>query len=199
MLDGAEIPALAFQDTILAIAKEIAETIAENPSHPARSFLYARTDVLGDNDPIPTVSIDGDEIIGVWDSCAEVSTNLVLTWQPTQTIADCTNTFFDDTAIYYYNITGNFIRTTRPAVFLQGCAWNDIAQIALYIANGDCPLPEATLAMLCDGVAERAAQVGWVDGAQALPYYSNLYRQGLANLRTPSSMPLSAQANPVAG
>ncbi len=199
MLDGAEIPALNFQDAILYIAKEIAETIAENPSHPARSFLYCVTAPLSTIDNIPTVDSNGNEILGVFDSCSEVGTNFPLTWVPTQTIADCVNSFFDDTKIYYYNITGNFIRTTRPSVFLQGCSWNDTDQIALYLANGDCPLPQSTLSMLCDGVAARATQVGWVDGAQVAPYYSQLYEQGLASLRKPTNMPISAQLSPVAG
>jgi len=198
MLDGAEIPELAFQDAILYIAKEIAETIAENPSHPARSFLYARTAALADNDSTPTVDDAGAEIIGVWDSCAEQTTNIPLTWVPTQTITDCLNSFFDDTDLYYYNITGNYIRATRPSFYLQGCSWDNDAQITLYQANGDCPLPQFTLAMLCDGVAERAAQVGWVDGAQVFPYYSNLYRQGLASLASPNSIPLASQ-NVIAG
>jgi len=198
MLDGAEIPPLAFQDAILYIAKEIAETIAENPSHPARSFLYCVTDPLSDLDNIPTVDSNDNEILGVFDSCSEVTTNIPLTWQPTQTITDSLNSFFDDTDLYYYNITGNFIRCTRPSVVLQGCSWNDTAQIALYLANGQCPLPQSTLAMLCDGVAERAMQVGWVDGANSLPYYSNLYRQGLASLASPNNVPLASK-NVVAG
>lgn len=198
MLDGAEIPPTAFQDAILYIAKEIAQTIADNPSHPDRSFLYARTSALADNSSTPTVDNNGAEIIGQWDSCADSSTSVPLTWQPTQTISDCLNSFFDDTDIFYYNITGNYIRCTRPSVYLQGCSWDNTAQIALYIANGNCPLPQSTLSVLCDGVTERAAQVGWTDGAASAPYYSQLYRQGLAQIAMGSSVPLSS-TNMVSG
>ena len=195
MLDGAEIPPTAFQDAILYIAKEIAETIADNPSHPSRSFLYDRTTALTDNSSTPIVDNNGTEIIGVWDSCAEETTNIPMTWVPTQTISDCLDQFFDDTSIYYYNIIGNYVRGTRPLFYLQGCSWDDAAQIALYITNGDCPLPQSTLALLCDGVTERSVQVGWADAAQITPHYGNLYRQGLANLAgAQTSVPLASRS-----
>lgn len=201
MLDGAEIPLEGFKDAILYIAKEIAQAIANAPSHPSRSFLYCRSAALSDNDQTPTVDINGIEIIGTWDSCAEVGTNIPLTWVPTQTISDSLNPFFNDTALYEYNIMGNFIRCTRPSVFLQGCCWDEASQSNLYDTDGNCPLPEAFEALLCDGVTERSVQSGWVDGANIAPYYSNLYRQGLAEIARvgKSGMPLTAQNNPVAG
>lgn len=199
MLDGAEIPITAFKDTILYIAKEIAQTIGNNPSHPFRSFLYARTDTLTDLSSTPTVADDGSEIVGVWDSCAEEGTNIPLLWTPTQTISDTLNSFFDDIDLYYYNITGNFIRGTRPEFFLQGCKWNEEDQSDAYDADEDSPLPEALEALWCDGVVERAAQVGWVDSANVTPYYSNLYRQGLAQIANMgANIPLASQ-NVVAG
>ncbi len=199
-LDGAEIPITAFRDSILYIAKEIAQVIASSPSHPMRSFLYCRTAVLTDNDSIPVVDNNNVEVIGVWDSCAEEDTNIPLTWQPTQIISDSLDPFFDDADLREYNITGNNIRGTRPEFYLQGCSWDNDAQIALYEADGDCPLPEACEALLIDGVMERSAQVGWTDAAQVMPYYSNLYRQGLADLARmgQASMPL-ASTNPVGG
>lgn len=199
MLDGAEIPQTAFKDAILYIAKEIAQAIANAPSHPSRSFLYCRTAALSDLDQTPTVDENDIEVIGTWDSCAEVGTNIPLTWQPTQIVTDTLNSFFGDTDIYYYNITGNFIRCTRPSVFLQGCCWDEASQSDLYDTDGDCPLPQAFEALLCDGVTERAAQVGWVDAANVSPYYSQLYRQGLADIARvgQSGMPLTAQNNPV--
>lgn len=201
MLDGAEIPLTAFKDAILYIAKEIAQTIASTPSHPSRSFLYCRTAALSDNDETPTVDQNDVEVIGTWDSCAEVGTNIPLTWQPTQTIADLLNPFFSDTNLYSYNIMGNFIRATRPSFYLQGCCWDEASQSDLYDADGDCPLPEGMEALLCDGVSERSAQIGWTDGAGTIPYYSQLYRQGLANIASvgQSSLPLTAQASSVSG
>ncbi len=201
MLDGAEIPKTAFKDAILYIAKEIAQTIGNNPSHPARSFLYCRTEDLSDGDSTPTVDNNGIEIVGVWDSCAEVDTNIPLTWVPTQTISDCRNSFFNDLSVYYYNITGNQIRCTRPVVYLQGCSWDDDGQGDLYDIDGQCPLPESLEALLCDGVSERAAQVGWVDGANVVPYYGSLYERGLASLANygQSNIPLASRLNTAAG
>jgi hypothetical protein len=201
MLDGAEIPLTNFKDSILYIAKEIAQAIANAPSHPSRSFLYCRTADLANGDQTPTVDENGVEVIGTWDSCADADDLTPLTWQPSQTITDENKSFFSDTDIYNYNITGNFIRTTRPLVFLQGCCWDAEAQSELYDDDGDCPLPEAFEALLCDGVTARAAQVGWVDGAGVAPYYAEFYQQGLADIARvgQSSMPLSAARNPVAG
>ena len=200
MLDGSEIPITAFKDAILYIAKEIAQTIGNNASHPWRSFLYARTDTLVDNSSTPTVADDGAEIIGVWDSCAEEDTNIPLLWMPTQTISDSLNSFFDDTDLYYYNINGNYIRGTRPEFYLQGCKWSESDQSDLYDIDGDCPLPQATLSLLCDGVTAKAVQVGWVDGADVSPYYNNLYQQGLVNIANMgTNMPLTAAQNPITG
>ncbi len=200
MLDGAEIPATAFKDAILYIAKEIAQVIGTNASHPFRSFLYARTADLADNAQTPTVDENGAEIVGVWDSCADAADDIPLTWMPTQTITDELNSFFDDIRIDHYNITGNYIRMTRPLAYLQGCKWSESDQSALYDSNGDCPLPESCLALLCDGVAERGLQVGWVDASNASGYYSGLYRQGLANLANmgQTNVPLASQ-NVVSG
>lgn len=180
MLDGAEIPKTAFKDMILATEKELAQDIGNNPQHPARTLLYAQSATLNDLDSTPAVDEDGYEFVGVFDSCSDASDNRPCTYQPTQVIADIVdnaNSFFGATNFYYYNITGNYIRTTRSSVVLQGCSWDYTTQSTAYDADGNSPLPEALETVLADGVAMRAAQVGWVDGDKA-SYFANLYQQG---------------------
>lgn len=200
-VDGAEIPVTAFKDLILSTEKELAQMIGNNPQHPARSLLYGRTANLTDLATIPDVDNNGDEFVGVFDSCVDASTNRPCTWTPTQTIADIVDgasTFFGATNFYYYNITGNFIRTTRSTVYLQGCVWDYATQDTAYDADGDSPLPEALEATWVDGVTARAAQVGWVEDKTG--YYANLYQQGMQmfNNVVPNNIPLASQ-NVVAG
>ena len=198
-LDGAEIPISAFRDVAMMVAKEIANVIGNNPNDPNRSFLYGRSDDLANLASIPTTDVNGHEFIGTFDSVADGDNDQPLTLQPTQTLADVANTFFSDTDFYYYNITGNQIRHTRDTVYLQGCIWDEDAQIELWDDDGDCPLPQACASLLVNGICANSQQVGWVDQAQAVAGYANLYQQGLQMLAgAQNSEPLSA-ANPVAG
>jgi len=201
-LDGAEIPITAFRDAILSIAKEIAQVIATSSAHPYRSMLYGRSANIANLGSSPTVDQNGVEFIGVFDAVRNASNLHLMTYQPSQIIDDISDAFFADAEIYNYNTAGNYVQFPPPTtnIFFEGCIWSESAQTALYEADGDCPLPEACEAMLCDGVMERSAQVGWTDAAQVMPYYSNLYRQGLAELASmgQTRMPLSS-ANPVSG
>ena len=202
MLDGAEIPLTAFKDAILATEKELAQDIGNNPQHPARGLLYGRTANLADLASTPTVDNANKEFVGVFDSCADATSNKPCTWMPTQTIADIVDnasTYFGASNFYYYNITGNFIRHTRTNVFLQGCVWDYTTQSTAYDAvNGTSPLPQALETVLIDGVTARAAQVGWVEDKTG--YYAQMYAQGreMFSSAVGSNIPLASQ-NVVAG
>ena len=199
MLDGAEIPLTAFKDLILAVEKELAQIIGNNPADPTRALLYGRTTALANLAATPTVDANGYEFVGVWDSCADGTTNAPLTWTPTQTLADTSDSFFDDTELYYYNITGNQLRHSRATAYLQGCVWDYALQSTAYDADGDSPLPEFLAATLMDGVTARSAQIGWTDAANVVPYYSNLYQQGIAILQNGTTVPLASSGNLTAG
>lgn len=203
-LDGAEIPASGLKDAILSIERELVQLIGNNAQHPARSLLYGRSVDLSDLDSTPTQDQTGAEFFGIFDSCADADNFKPCTWQPTQTISDIVDggsTFFSDTDFYYYNITGNYIRTTRSSVFLQGVAWSYDLQEAAYDADQDSPLPQGLTPVWLDGIAARAAQVGWIAG-DLFGYYNNLYQVGRQNfnqLGTMPNLPLTAAANLAAG
>lgn len=204
MLDGAEIPKTAFRDQILFIERELVQMIGNNAAHPARSLLYGRSAALSDLDNTPTQDNNGAEFFGMFDSCADAVNDKPLTWVPTQTIVDIMDNgadFFGDTAFYYYNLTGNFIRCTRPTVFLQGVSWSYDDAATNYDADGNSPLPQGLAPVWLDGVTARAAQIGWV-GGDTFAYYNGLYQQGKAAFNalggTPN-LPLTAAANLAAG
>lgn len=203
MLDGAEIPPTAFKDQILFIGRELATWVGNNATHPARSNLYGRTVNLSDLDEIPTISNTGAQFVGVWDSCCDASDNTPCTWQPVQTIADLNQSFFSDVDFYHYNTQtgGNFIRTTRPSVFLQGVVWDVTAESDAYDNDDDSNMPDGLAPVWLDGIAARAAQVGWVDGG-VFGYYNNLYQQGKADFNRiggAPNIPLTAMANQATG
>lgn len=201
MLDGAEIPLTAFQDQILNVERELVQIIGNTPSHPARSYLYGASAELEDLDSTPIADADGNSFFGMFDSCSDADSNRPLTWMPTQVLTDILDNgadFFGDTPFYYYNITGNFIRCTRPSVILQGVSWNYGEQVIQYEADGDSPLPDGITAAWIDGVTARAAQVGWVAG-DLFAYYDKLYEEGLMRFGlNRGNVPLSS-ANVVAG
>ena len=191
-VDGAEVPTSAIKDLILMIEKEIAQSIGNNTSHPARSFLYGRTADLDNLDTIPTVDNANVEFVGVFDSCADADDNKTVTYQPSQIINDVRQSFFDDIDLYNYNITGNYITHTRDSVYLQGCVWDYTTQSEEYDAAGSSPLPEAMANTWVAGVMSNLPQVGWVDGAGVAQYYAQLYQQGMTMIQG-GSMPLAAQ------
>ena len=200
-LDGAEIPITAFKDQILMIEKELAHIIGSDSSHPYRSFLYGRSDDLANLAGTPIVSDQGYEFIGVFDSVADAATNVPLTLQPTQTLADVADTFFNDTSLFYYNVTGNQLRHTREFAFFQGCVWDYSTQTNAYDSDGDSPLPQMLANTWVAGVCASSMQVGWTDQAQAVSNYAEVYQKGIQMLRMSADMkqPLSARANPAAG
>lgn len=200
-LDGAEIPLGAFKDQILMTEKELAHIIGADASHPYRSFLYGRSEALANLASTPTLDNQGFEFVGVFDSVADEETSVPLTLQPTQTLADVANSFFDDTSLFYYNVTGNQIRHTRDFAYFQGCVWDLTTQAAAYDADGNSPLPEMLANTWVAGVCASSMQVGWTDQANAVANYAQVYQQGIQMLRigAGSGLPLTAQANPVAG
>ena len=197
-LDGAEIPKTGFKDLILMIAKELAQLIGNNPSHPARTFIYGRSSNLSNLASTPSTDSNGYEFVGQFDSCVDASSNIPCTWMPPQTIEDESDSFFDDVEIYNYNIHGNHIQHTRTSVYLEGCVWDQTTQAALYDAGGDCPLPEVCASIIVNGVCANAGQVGWSDNAGQIASANALYQQGLQLLSGGSNIPL-ASTNVVAG
>lgn len=201
-LDGAEIPISSFKVNILAVEKELAHVIGSDAQHPYRSMLYGRSDNLANLASTPTVDDQGFEFVGVFDSVTDSTNFTPCTVQPTQTIADEQNSFFDGVELYNFNITGNRIRHTRESVFLEGCVWDYDTQAALYESNGDSPLPQMLANTWIAGYLATTVQVGWVDGANAAQTYNSLYQQGLQILKMRGdgmiNLPLASQ-NVVAG
>ncbi len=197
-LDGAEIPLSAFKDQILMIEKECAQVIGNNASHPARSLLYGRSADLANLASTPSVDENDVEFVGIFDSCADSADSQPLTWQPTQTLADVADPFWGDTALYYYNITGNQIRHTRSLAYLQGCIWSQTAQATAYDADGNSPLPQMCANLIVNGVCANSVQVGWSDNVGAAQVDHGLYQQGLQILMSAGNVPIAAQ-NAVAG
>lgn len=198
-LDGAEIPIAAFKDQILMIEKECAQIIGNNASHPARTLIYGRSANLANLASTPSVDANGVEFVGVFDSCADGTTNAPLTWQPTQTLADMADDFFSDTSLYYYNITGNQIRHTRTLAYLQGCIWDQTTQEAAYDdSDGTSPLPQMCANLIVNGVCANSVQVGWSDNVGAAQVDHGLYQQGLQILMSGGGVPI-ASMNQVTG
>lgn len=202
-LDGCEIPASAFKDLILMIEKELATVIGNNPNHPARSMLYARSVDLQSLDNTPTTSNTGAEWVGVFDSVCDSATGKPLTLQPPQTIEDLSDPFFNDIKLYNYSEFGNQVQVVEnsiPNFYYQGCAWDYDTQSDAYDNDGSSPLPQACANMHVNGVCANSLQVGWVDNAGLIQQDLALYEKGMSLLTTGlPNVPLASQSKGTAG
>ncbi len=197
-LDGSEIPRSAFKDRFLMIEKEIAVTIGNNLSHPARSFLYGRSVDLAPLTNTPTVDNTGKEFVGQFDSLNDSASGLPLTVQPPEILEDLSNSFFADTQFLNQAPFGNQVQQTVPLAFYQGCVWDYDIQSAAYDADGDSPLPQVCASILTNGLCGASVQVGWTDGVNAAGVYEQMYQQGLQLLAGSNMVPLASQ-NVIAG
>jgi hypothetical protein len=197
------VPASSIKEQILNVESELAHIIASDVSHPYRTYIYGISAGLANLADTPTLDDAGDPFIGMFDSCVDGTTGQPLTVQPTGTLFDYENAFFDDVALYNYCIVGNTIQHTRTTAKLQGCVWNRTTQDTAYDASGNSPLPPILANTWIAGVMANLGQVGWTDGAGVLSMYSNLYQQGVQILRIGAggqvNLPLAAQSNMVAG
>ena len=201
-LDGAEVPISSIKEQILNVESEIAHIIASDVSHPYRTYIFGLSSALANLASTPTLDANSDPFIGMFDSCVDGTTGQPLTVQPTETLFDYEDAFFNNVALYNYCIVGNTIQHTRTTAKLQGCVWNRTTQDAAYDADGNSPLPPILSNTWISGVMANLGQVGWTDGAGVTGMYSNLYQQGIQILRMGAgggiNLPLASQ-NVVAG
>lgn len=201
-LDGAEIPISSIKEQILNIESELAHIIASDVSHPYRTYIFGQSSTLANLADTPTLDENSDPFIGMFDACVDGSTGQPLTVQPTQTLLDYQDAFFDNVELYNYCIVGNTIQHSRSTAILQGCVWNRTTQDTAYDDDGDSPLPPILANTWIAGVMANLGQVGWTDGAGVTGMYSGLYQQGVQILRigagTTLNLPLASQ-NVVAG
>lgn len=187
-LDGAEIPLSAFRDVAMMVEKEIATVIGNNPNHPARSMLYGRSTAQASLDNTPTTDDAGIEWVGVFDAVIDSASGKPLTLQPSQTIEDLSDPFFDDTTFLNYSQFGNQVQTVEnsvPAFYYQGCVWDYDTQVAAWDAvAGSSPLPQVCASIMVNGICANSAQVGWVDNASLIQQDIGLYEKGLQLLNT---------------
>ena len=202
-LDGAEIPLSSFKANIINIEAELSHIIAADASHPYRTYIYGASAGLANLAGTPTTDASGDPFIGVFDSVVDGSTGQPLTLQPTESLLDFQNAFFDDVELYNYCIIGNTIQHTRATAILQGCVFNRATAETAYDADGSSPLPPILANTWIAGAMANIIQVGWTDGVGAASAYSNIYQQGIQILRQGTgsqvNLPLASQQNAASG
>lgn len=201
-LDGAEIPASSIKAQVINIEAEISHIIASDVSHPYRSYISGTSAVLANLADTPTLDASSNPFIGLFDSVVDGSSGQPLTAQPTETLLDYQDAFFDDVALYNFAIMGNTIQHTRTNVKMVGCVFNRTTAETQYDADGTSPLPPILANMWIAGVMANIGQVGWTDGANAVGIYGQLYQQGLQILKMGDggniNLPL-ASTNVIAG
>ncbi len=202
-LDGSEVPVSSFKEQILNIESEIAHIIAADASHPYRTYIAGTSAGLANLADTPASDSGGNPFIGVFDSVVDGTSSQPLTLQPTQTVLDERDSFFDDIALYNYCIVGNTIQHTRTTAKMQGCIWNRGTRATAYDADGSSPLPPILANTWIAGVMANLPQVGWTDSAGVAGMYNSIYQQGIQILRQGSgsqvNLPLASQTNAASG
>ncbi len=203
VLDGAEVPISSFKAQILNIESEISHIIAADASHPYRTYLAGTSAPLANLADTPSSDANSKPFIGVFDSVTDGSSGQPLTLQPTQTILDERDSFFDTIDLYNYAIVGNTIQHTRATAVMQGCVWDRADQEAEYDADGNSPLPPILANTWIAGVMANLPQVGWTDSAGVAGMYNGIYQQGIQILRQGTgsqvNLPLASQTNAASG
>lgn len=201
-LDGAEIPESSFKTQIINIEVELSHIIASDISHPYRSYISGVSSALVNLASTPTEDDAANPFIGLFDTVVDGTTGQPLTAQPTETLLDYQDPFFDDTDLYNFAIMGNTIQHTRATAKMVGCVFNRDDRDNAYDADGTSPLPPILANTWIAGVMANIGQVGWTDGAGAVGIYGNLYQQGLQILKMGDgqglNLPLASQ-NVIAG
>lgn len=202
-LNGSEIPLSSFKAQIINIESELTHIIASDASHPYRTYIYGASASLANLAATPDTSAAGDPFVGVFDSVVDGSTGQPLTLQPTESLLDFQDSFFDNVELYNYCIVGNTIQHSRSGAIMQGCVFNRTTAETDYDADGNSPLPPVLANTWIAGVMANIGQVGWTDGAGVTGMYNGIYQQGLQILREGSNgqvnLPLASQASPIAG
>lgn len=192
-LDGSEIPISSFKTKILDIEAELCHVIGSNVSHPYRTYIAGTSATLANLDDTPTTDATGASFVGSFGSCLDAVTGQPCTIQPTQTILNTRNSFFDTIELWNYTIVDNTIQHTRPdGVKLVGCVLDPEARSTAYDADGDSPLPPVLVKTWVAGVCGSASQVGWVDQSNAVQSFFAQYQQGIEMLKMGAKAPLSA-------
>jgi hypothetical protein len=144
-MDGVEVPYSALKQTILAVAKELAEKIANSNNSLFRAALRAVSASLGSGSDIPLFDANGARFVGKFDAVVDALTGRDMTEKGKREIYRRLENPGEIFVLpsFHFAYEGTRIIHTRPSVVLRGCAWNEIAQSIAYDAQGTSPLPSA--------------------------------------------------------
>jgi hypothetical protein len=180
-LDGAEVPATALVDSVVAIEGQLADLIGGDKQNPYRSNLYGRSDDLASGEIIPTEDEDGIAFVGLFSQINSSDDDLPLTEQPIEVIRRFLRGSYT-TEIYNYSLQAGRFYHTRDRAYFEGCSWSR-TQAYQRFGSGTLlsPIPIAYEPVWIAGTLAFLAQEGWFssDGG----YYAQLAAQGIAMIK----------------
>jgi hypothetical protein len=181
-LDGADVPASALVDAIVAIEGQLADLIGGDKRHPYRNVLYARSDDIASGEQVPTESEDGVMFVGVFSEINSSDDGLPLKEDDVAVIRRFLRGGYT-TEIYKYAMLGSSIVHTRDAVYFEGCAWSRTQARARFAptATAPSPIPTAFEPAWVSMTLAFLAQEGWfIPEAQ---HYGQIATQSLAMIK----------------
>ena len=171
-------PLQGLKDALLSAEEALANAIADTGNHPWRAYLLSETAALSTGDPMPSVDVNDDPIIGIYGSVVDgADTTLICTEQPTEVIRRWKQSSgYWVIPFYYYSLDGNGITHTRTTVKVQVCVYNRATQSAAVDANDPMLLPDTLEeAMVAGGVAKLNAPNAAI--------YATMFNATLASIR----------------
>lgn len=134
-----------------SVVEELAQSVANDVTHPWRSVIRDETDLISSGVEIPQQSVTGKEIIGEYGTVRDGSDDQPLSGGFTQEEIRTFNANVNSwrqADIYAYNITKPRIYHTRPNVIIDVCIFDEAAVAAAIAANQIPIFPDAEGAYL---------------------------------------------------
>lgn len=201
-LDGAEIPASALADAVVAMEGMLADVVAGDGAHPYRQAFYARSEDLPSGEVVPSVDEDNFKFIGVHSGVLDSADERPIYESSKQEIERFLRRGNYTTEIRKYAFAGGRIYHTRDSAFIEGCSWDRTRAYDRLDPSSTqkSPIPTAYESVWVAGAIGYLVQEGWL--ANEGSYYSQFAANGIALIKShatdvPSLASMHATADPV--
>lgn len=201
--DSAIFPSESVYDSLLNIEGRLADAIASTGNHPWRAYIISQTASLANKAELPSLDVNGEQIIGVWGSVQDAS-DFNVCRQMTLAQIQRANRQKTNTAhcipVYWYYLDDLRVYHTRTNVIAQVCVYSRTLQQAALDANEAMLLPDVLAEALVAGTLSELFRDDQFDGqAQQYRQYFNevesSIRQGLTSVISKATQP-AMQATP---
>lgn len=203
-LDGADAPASAIIDAVVASEAKLVDIVAGDKANPYRQYLAGRSDNLIHGADIPILSDEGVRFVGVPSGVKDKASNMPLTEVTIQEIEryHAAGEGRYTGRIRKYKIFGNKLYHTVTRAYIEGCVWSRTAARNRFESGSTAlsPLPTAFESIWVAEAISFLVTEGWLQSEAS--YYGNFANNGIGLIKSrsldlPTLPTQEATGNPV--